>query len=152
MQIELLTEPRTIKSVFPLLGDQIDYYWPHIKEGFSEVPHFYEYYSPEWIYTQLKMGLYQVWALSDGEIKGIVLTQLQALPRQNTMEILAIYGVDMLEFFDEMQDVFLRFAKANGCETLLARVRPGLARKLRKFHPKQEYIILSYPVPNVKDQ
>lgn len=144
-------ELRVLKSVYVLQGAQIDFYWDQIKEGFGEVPGFYEFYTPEWVYGQLKSGLFQVWALSDGIIRGIVLTQIQALPRQNTFEILGAFGIDMLLFFDEMRDVFFRFARQNGCDTMLARCRPGLARKLRSYHPKAEYIVLSYPVPQLED-
>lgn len=138
-----------LRSVYVLQGAQIDFYWDHIREGFNEVPSFYDYYTPEWVYEQLKKGHYQVWALSDGEIRGIVLTQILCFPRKNVLEILGAYGVDLLLFFEEMKDIFLRFAKKNNCDTMTARCRPGLARTLREFKPKAEFVVLSYPVPEL---
>lgn len=142
---------RPLKSVYVLQGAQIDFYWDQIREGFGEVPQFYDFFTPEFVYEQIKMGRYQVWALSDGAIRGIVLTQILCFPKQNVFEILGAYGVDMLHFFFEMKDVFLRFARQNGCDTMTARCRPGLARKFRPFMPKQEFITLSYPVPELGD-
>lgn len=149
METQIESSIQNLKSVYVLQGAQIDFYWEQIKEGFAEVPQFYDFFTPEWVYSEIKMGHYQVWALSDGAIKGIILTQLLVYPKQNVFEILAAFGVDMLDFFSEMQDVFLRFARQNGCDTMTARCRPGLARKLKKFHPKQEFTILSYPVPEL---
>src|SRR4249920_3879240 len=98
-----MPEVETLKSIYPLLGPQIDVYWDNIWEGFCSVPGFAQFYTPEYTYSQLKRGEYQVWALSDGQIKGIVLTQMFALPRSNVLEILCIFGVDMMDYFEEIK-------------------------------------------------
>lgn len=131
-----------IKKVFPLLGEQIDHYWPQIEEGLKECPWYWDFYDGEWTYIGLKTGRLQVWALSDGIIRGIVLTQILSFPRKRVFEIVAIYGVDMLEFFNEMQDVFMWFAKENKCDTIQAVCRPGLQRLLKGFGAESVQIVL----------
>ena len=143
------TEPRlrNIKNVYVLQDEQIDHYWPQIVELFNSVPEFWEYFTPEWTYQQVKMGLFQVWALSDGAIRGIVLTKILEYPRCRVFEIMALAGIEMLEFFEEMQDVFTRFAQVNGCTKFSAMVRPGLQRKLRGFGAASVMVILRKDIP-----
>lgn len=152
MRLQIQDEMKQLKSVYVLNREQIDFYWDQIRDGFGEVPQFYDFFTPEYVYERIKMGHYQVWALSDGAIKGIVLTQILCFPKQNVFEVLGAYGIEMIHFYSELQDVFLRFARQNGCDTMYSRCRPGVARLLRKFHPKTEFITLSYPVPEIEEQ
>lgn len=143
---------RNIKKVFPLLGEQIDWYWPQIVEGLKECPGFYDYFSPEWAYAGLKTGRLQVWALSDGAIRGIVITQFVEYPRQRVFEIIAIFGIDMLEFFSEMEDVFEQIARKNNCTMISAVCRPGLQRLLRNFKAETTKMVLRRAVSQKGEQ
>lgn len=131
-----------IKKVFPLLGDQIDHYWPQVCGGLSDCPGWWDFYTPEWTYTSLKMGRLTLWALSDGAIRGIVLTQILEFPRQRVFEIVALFGIDMLYFFKEMEDVFEYIAQENKCGFIQAICRPGLQRMLKDFHPETTKMLL----------
>lgn len=144
---------RNAKNVYLLDGIQIDYYWGVISEGLKEVPNFYDYYTPEWAYQAAKTGQLQIWALSDGVIRAIVLTHIKALPRRRSFEILAAYGVGLLDFFKEMGDVFERVARQFDCDEISAICRPGLARELKKvFEAETEYVCLKHSVAIKRDQ
>lgn len=135
-----------------LLGDeQIDVYWEKIAEVLAEVPGFYEFYTPEWAFDQAKKGLLQVWALSDGQIRGIVLTTIKVYPKQNVFEVMAMCGFTMMEYLEELDDVFERIAADQGCQTISGVLRPGLARTLRKHKAEVKMMVVSRPVVAKKD-
>jgi hypothetical protein len=113
----------------------------------GECPTYYECFTPEWTYARAKEGGIQVWGLSDGAIRGIVVTQILVFPAQKVFEVLAAAGIGMLEYFDEMEEVFEYIAADSGCQTIAARVRPGLERLLtRKKGAYKVMVTLSRPV------
>src|SRR5215831_499091 len=120
------------KRIFLLNSEQIDHYWPDIVHLLGTVPGYYDFFTPEWTYAKAKGGDLQVWALSDGAIRGIVVTQILVFPAQKAFEILGAAGNGLLEFFSEMEDVFEFIAEDSGCKTIIARCRPGFDRLLRK--------------------
>lgn len=136
-----------------LLRDfQVDFYWQEIIEGLKAVPRYFEYYSEEWTYEQVKRGHLAVWALSDGVIRGIVLSRVLEYPKQKEFAILAIYGLDMLDFFELMSDVFMNVARKLGCKTISASCRPGLKRLLKPFGAEAESYHMYRAVPQIGDQ
>jgi len=120
------------RRVFLLNSLQIDYYWEDIAKLMTQCPGFYDFYTPEWLYRAAKSGNCQIWGLSDGTIKGIVVTQILVFPKQKVFEVLAGAGVGLVRFFDDMEEVFEFIAADCGCQTIAGRVRPGIERLLRK--------------------
>jgi hypothetical protein len=120
------------RVVFLLNSEQVDYYWSDIQQVLASCPGYYELYTPEWTYQRAKTGDLQVWALSDGEIKGIVVSQISVFPVQKVFEVLGAAGNGLLDFFDEMEELFEFIAADCGCGMISARVRPGIERLLRK--------------------
>lgn len=120
------------RQVFLMSQDQIDHYWPDIVRVLSEVPGYYDFFTPEWTYERAKSQDLQIWGLTDGMIQGIVITQILVFPAQKVFEILGAGGPGMMHFFDEMEDVFERIAGQAGCKTIIARTRAGLARVLTR--------------------
>jgi hypothetical protein len=117
-----------------------------------ECPNYYDYFTPEWTYSRAKNGNLQLWGLSDGEIKGIIVTQILIFPAQKVFEVLAAAGIGLLEYFDEMEEVFERIAESSGCQTIAARVRPGLERLLVKRKGAYKVTVtLSRPVGKKKE-
>lgn len=116
------------RKVFLLDSDQLDFYWADIAQLMQEVPGFYDFYTPEWLYEAAKKGNLQIWGLSDGQIRAIVVTQILVFPKQKVFEVLAAGGIGLLDFVDEMQDTFNFIAHSAGCATLMGKVRPGLTR------------------------
>ena len=122
------------KSVFLMSQEQIDAHWGNIQILMASCPGYYDFYTPEWTYGAAKNGDIQLWAISDGAIRGIIVTQILVFPAQKVFEIIGAAGIGLLEFFDEMEKVFEFIAADAGCKTIMARCRPGLERLLRKKH------------------
>lgn len=119
------------RKIYSLDEDRIDFYWKDIEKLLETVPGYYDFYTPDWTYMQAKMGHLQIWALGDGRIESIVVTQIQVFPKTKVFTILAAGGVGMLKYFDEAEAIFEWLAADSGCEFIRAVCRPGLARKLR---------------------
>jgi hypothetical protein len=126
-------EPRQ-KTVFLMNQEQIDEHWANIQILMASCPGYYDFYTPEWTYQAAKDGNIQLWAISDGAIRGIVVSQILVFPAQKVFEIIGAAGIGLLEFFDEMEKVFEFIAADAGCQTIMARCRPGVERLLRKKH------------------
>lgn len=120
------------RKIYALDDDRIDYYWKDIERLLAKVPMLYDFYTSDWLYEHAKMGHLQVWALSDGQIKGIVITQICTFPKANLLQILAAAGDEMLKFVDEQEGMFDWVAREHGCAFVQAVCRPGLARKLKR--------------------
>jgi hypothetical protein len=118
------------RQLYTLDNDRIAFYWEEIKRLLEEVPGFYDLYSPEWVLSQAKMGHLQIWALSNGKIEAIIITQICVYPRAKVFEILAAAGTGTLKYFDEAEATFEWLARDSGCEFVRTVVRPGLAHKL----------------------
>ena len=134
------------KQVFLLSPEQIDEHWPNIAKLMLECPGYYDYYTPEWTYSRAKGGDLQIWGLLDDAIRGIIVTQIMVFPVQKVFEILGAAGVGLLEFFEEMDQVFDYIAADAGCATITARCRPGLERLLRKRGAFKQAVWLYRPV------
>jgi hypothetical protein len=145
VEVQEVGEPRR-KEVFLMNGEQIDEHWPNIQRLMFECPGYYDFYTPEWTYAQAKNGNIQLWALSDGAIRGIIMTQILVFPAQKVFEIIGAAGIGLLEFFDEMEKVFEIIAADAGCQTIMARCRPGLERLLRKKYVLKHAVWLYRPV------
>ena len=120
------------KQVFLLNDQQIDFYWPDIMRLLGTVPGYYDFFTPEWTYSKAKSKDIQVWGLADREIRGIIVTQILCFPAQKAFEVLGAAGPGMLDFIDDMDDVFEFIAQDSGCTTIVLRCRPGLEKFLRK--------------------
>lgn len=138
-------ESRT-KSVFLMSKEQIDDHWHNIQILMADCPGYYDYFTPEWTYKAAKSGDIQLWALSDGQIRGIIVTQILVFPAQKAFEIIGAAGIGLLDFFDEMEGVFEFIAKDAGCKTIIARARPGIERLLRKKGVTKVSVFISRPV------
>lgn len=132
--IEMERDPPVQKQVFLMSQELIDQHWNNIQRLMAECPGYYDFFTPDWTYAAAKRGDLQIWALSDGLIRGIVITQIMVFPAQKVFEILGAAGIGLLEFFDEMETVFEYIAADAGCHTIMARVRPGIERLIRKKH------------------
>ena len=145
-------EPQTLydeskkgtRQVFLMNQDQIDHYWSDIEQVLGEVPGYYMFFTPEWTYARAKSKDLQIWGFSDGEIRGIAVTQILIFPAMKAFEVLGSGGVGMLDFIDEMDAVFERIAADAKCDTIIIRARPGLARALVRKHRAVEGAVWLY--------
>src|SRR5215469_8617754 len=134
------------KRVFLLSPEQIDEHWSNIARLMGECPGYYDFYTPEWTYAAAKRGDLQLWGLVDDAIRGIIVTQIMVFPAQKVFEILGAAGIGLVEFFDEIEQVFEYIAADSGCSTIMARARPGIERLLRKKHVLKHAVWLYRPV------
>ena len=134
------------KRIFLLSPEQIDEHWPNIAKLMVECPGYYDYFTPEWTYSKAKSGDLQIWGMMDDAIRGIIVTQIMVFPAQKVFEILGAAGVGLVEFLDEMDQVFEFIAADAGCSTIMARCRPGLERLLRKRGVFKQAVWLYRPV------
>jgi hypothetical protein len=134
------------KRVFLLSQEQIDEHWGNITKLMAECPGYYEFFTPEWTYSKAKSGDLQIWGMVDDAIRGIIVTQIVVFPVQKVFEILGAAGAGLLEFLDEMEQVFEYIAADAGCSTISARCRPGLERLLRKRGVLKQAVWLYRPV------
>lgn len=137
IEVEPLAPPP--KQVFLMSGEQIDEHWANIQRLMLECPGYYDFYTPEWTYMAAKKGDIQVWALSDGAIRGIIVSQILVFPAQKAFEILGAAGVGLLDFFDELDKVFEMIATDAGCATIMFRTRPGIERIVMRKHRMLKY-------------
>lgn len=144
---------KEVRNVYLLNDAQVDFYWHDILEGLKGCPSFFDYYSPEWTREQIKTGHLLVWSLSDGKIRGIVMTRICVYPRMKVFEIFAIFGVGMLDFLQEMQDVFMRIATSYGCGKISSFSRPAMKKMLKPFFAEEEAVVLRRTIPvTLRDQ
>lgn len=129
---ELLQASKT-KNISPVLEAVIDHYWEDtIWPLLREVPGFLMLYDEAWTYEQIKTGRWQVWAYSDSEIRGIVVTRINVFPRCKVLDVMAMSGNSGIEFMNEFEDIFEFLGQQQGCSYLSLSVRPGLERILVK--------------------
>lgn len=137
IEVERLEPPA--KQVFLMSSEQIDEHWPNIQRLMAECPGYYDFYTPEWTYSAAKKQDLQLWALSDGSIRGIIVTQILVFPAQRVFEVIGAAGVGLLDFFDELDKVFELIASDAGCSTIMLRARPGIERLIMKKHKGLKY-------------
>lgn len=125
-----MIELREERQIYSLDNDRIDFYWDDIQKLLEEVPGFYDLYSSEWVLGQAKMGHLQIWALAEGKIESIIITQICVFPKASVLQILAAAGTGTLKYFDEADAIFEWLARDSGCKFIRTVVRPGLAKKL----------------------
>jgi hypothetical protein len=151
VQVEEVSGPPQ-KSVFLMNSEQIDTHWLNIQKLMESCPGYYDFYTPEWTYEAAKKGDIQLWAISDGSIRGIIVTQILVFPAQKVFEIIGAAGIALLDFFDEMEKVFEYIAADAGCKTIMARCRPGMERLLKKKHVLKYAVWLYRPVEPIRRQ
>lgn len=128
--MELQEEER---KTYLLDDERIDLYWGSIEKLLEDVPGLYDLYDARYIYDQAKMGAFQIWALSNGEIEGIVVTQILVYPKTKVFFIHAAAGKGFMKYFEECTALFDWLARDSGCEFIQTLLRPGLARKMKKY-------------------
>jgi hypothetical protein len=137
------------KRVFLFSPEQIDVFWGNILHLLADCPGYYDFFTPEWTYTRTKCGDMQIWGCTDGEeVQAIVVTQIVTFPAQRAFEILGAAGSGLLSYFNQMEDVFDHIARDADCQCIMARMRPGMARLLRKKGVLQHAIFAYRPVAN----
>lgn len=139
------------KNIAPIAGDSIDALWEVIWPLFREVPGFLNLYDESWTYKNIKMGHLQVWAYSDSEIRGMVLTRINVFPNCRVLDVMTMSGIAGVDFMQELDDVFEILAQQQGCAYISVSARPGMERLVARRHRGQRmYSVLTRPVGLVR--
>lgn len=132
---------------FGLLStEQFLHYWPEILPNLKAVPYFLEYCTVEWVLEQTLKGHLQFWALSDGSVRGIIMTRVQVTPAQRVLQLTLAFGNDFEEYIELAETTLFRFAQMMECTRMELIGRKGWRRKLRRFNPDFCYEVLSKAV------
>lgn len=119
------------RPVYALDPERIDLYWENIVPLLESIPIFADLFSPDWVYSEAKMGHLQLWALADTEIRAIVVTRISLFPRAKVFEIMGVAGTRAYKFISEMEAMFEWLARDADCTYFIATTREGVLRKLR---------------------
>ncbi len=134
-----------------LLDDaRLDHYWGEIAPLLEKVPLFRDLYDPQDVYTMAKMGHFQIWALSDGAIRTIMVTQIQSFPKAKVLMILAVVGKKFFELWDSADATLEWVARDSGCSFIHAVGRPGFARK--RGSGEIEGVLISKKISQMRTQ
>ena len=107
-------------------------------------PHSEGELAPEDFYEAITNGDMQLWtAIKDNEIMASMVTQIVPYPRKRVLRIITIAAKDghgMEKWYDFLPMVE-GFALNNGCSSLEAWTRKGMARKLKDW--KHTYMVIT---------
>lgn len=132
--MEEISKSFTKHNVAPICGDAVDLYWELVWAGFRELPGWLHLYDEAWTYEQVKKGHLHVWAYSDTEIRGIMVTRINVFPKCKVLDVVGISGHAGLEFMEDLDSVCENLARQQGCSFLVTTARPGMERVLRRKH------------------
>lgn len=130
------------KKVGTFDRNQIDFYWKDIVPLLENVVGFSEFYTIASVYELLQSGDWQLWALSDSMIQGVVITTIRVFPKVKVFQILVAAG-NFLQFFDEIEAMFEWLARDSGCTFIQGQVRSGVARKLKRSRGDLRQVIIT---------
>ena len=140
--------PSENRKCYTLDDARIDYYWTEIEKLLREIPVFSDLYEPQDIYNLAKMGQFQIWALSDGEIRAIVVTTINVFPKAKVFQILGVSGERFLDLWDEADATFEWIARDAGCHYIKAIARKGFGRA--KKSGEVEGVFISKKLENLR--
>lgn len=144
---EAFVESHKRRNISPVTGDMVDILWDRIWSLFREVPGFLFLYDEAWTYKSVKTGHWQVWAYSDSEIRGMVLTRINEFPKCNILEVMGISGIAGVEFMADLDALFESLARQQNCAYITMTVRPGYERLItREFQGQKIGSVVSRPV------
>lgn len=138
---EAIQEQRSaVRNVSPICGEALDVYWELIWQCFRDVPGWVHLYDEAWTYKQCKKGHLHVWAYSDTEIRGIMVTRINVFPKCKVLDVVGVSGHAGLEFIDDLDSVCEALARQHGCAYLVCVARPGMERILKRKHQAETFM------------
>lgn len=127
--------------------DDLILYTEEIVDAIRVMPHFFEYFTVEWVFEQARKKLLQVWVLGgEGTVDLVILTQINVFPAARVFQVIGAAGRKLETHLDRISDVFDKVAEMHDCSRIEVLGRPGWARKLRSFKAEYDYVVLSRAV------
>lgn len=138
---------KKIKNIFPICGGAVDSYWSLIWSLMQDSPGIVRLYTEAYCFEAVKTGQWQVWAYSDSEIRGIVVTRINIFPKCKILDVMVISGISGFQFMPELDGVFEILGRQQGCTWISVCVSPALERiVVRKFRGEKSYSVITRPV------
>lgn len=109
--------------------EQIDDYWPHVKQWIAQAVHYSDKFSLESVYVRLKAKDFQLWVY---ENKAAGITHIEAFPLKTTCTLLFAGGESLEGFFESLK-VVEEWAKWVGCDSVEICGRKAWARLLPDY-------------------
>ena len=122
--------------------------WQGILRALEDIPHFWDYYTKEWLFDQTMKNAVQVWAVGDDRgIDVFVLTMIVEYPKCRVLRLLGASGEGLDAYLDKLQDVFDGYAEIQKCEKLEIIGRAGWLRKFRKLSGvSYDCVVMTRPI------
>jgi len=142
------------RTLYLLTCEQTLGYWKDILPLLHRIPHYFESTTQEYILERLCKGSLQCWALSDGEVHSVILTEINTLPAEKVFRFVGCSGDDFEEYMPILEGAFEKVATTLGCSRMeVVASRKGWSRLLEKYNANFEfrYEILSRPVTIQKE-
>jgi len=137
------------RALYHLNCEQVLGYWKDILPLLGRIPNYFESRTPEYVLERLCKGSLQCWALSNGAVQSIILTEVVTLPEEKVFRFVGCAGEEFEEFMPILEGGFDGVASTLGCKRFeVVASRKGWSRFLKRLNSNFEfrYEILSRPV------
>lgn len=137
--------------IYLLTTEQFVHYWPEIKQMLQRIPHYYEMTTEENVLEAALKGAMQFWALSDGEIQCILVTEIRVCPLGKVFRYIGATGQNFDMFDSILEESFERVALTLGCQRVeVVATRRGWSKKLASMGFEFSHEVLSRDVRREK--
>lgn len=134
------------EAIYLLSWPQFTFYWSQIEQCLATTD-FDQFYTRDWLLSNVQGGGIQVWALSDGTtIRLVVFTRCYDSPRGKVLQLFWGAGEDLDRFLDMANETMDRVAGVLQAEIVEITGRRGWIRKMRKYGFEVQNYTISRPV------
>lgn len=133
------------ENVYLLSSEQFYFYWPRIEQGLFDIE-FFDYYKPQTVFDRCLKGAMQCWALSNGEIQLIIVSEIIHYDTGKVLRFIAAFGTGIDRYLEAAKDVFPRVARSQGCTGYEVIGRDGWGKKLKPLGFKRRFTVFYRPV------
>jgi len=138
------------RSLFLLNEQQIHHYWGDLEKELSRT-RMYDHWRPEQILEQLINGAMQCWALSNGEIQLILISDILVYSNgSRSLRFVGCVGRELDAYLPLIRSSFAKVTKRLECGRVEVVGREGWARKLKGLGFKHLYTVVYFdlePLP-----
>lgn len=145
-------EMRRREQIYLLDDAQFQHYWPDIRKELARIPQYEVWMTDEMVFEAAVKGAMQFWALSDGQIQCILMTEIRSYPGGRALRFVGAVGKKFDDFLTQIEDIFGRVARSLNCNKVeVVGTRRGWYRKLRKLGFEFSHEILMRDVEKMRE-
>jgi hypothetical protein len=132
-------------NIYLLSSAEVHFYWGNIVEGLG-TSHMLDFYSEETIFSRLLNGAMQCWALSNGEIELIIVSEVILYDKAKTLRFIGAFGRGIDRYLEVAETLFPRVARAMECIQYEVIGREGWGPKLKALGFKKRFTVFTRPL------